>query len=153
MKCPQALKLAKELIAECAEFSRLSQDRVFENLSFRANVIAWLKANVLYVANGCRWEKAIEDFIRWSLRYDLYCKFRYFGDGIRKEMGGAQITKRGPRNLLALLPDEFTFEDAVRVRQQNDKDREGTGNMLNQWVYRNYVLRITNYSFKKVSNQ
>lgn len=153
VKCPQALKLAKELIAECAEFSRLSQDRVFENLSFRANVIAWLKANVLYVANGCRWEKAIEDFIRWSLRYDLYCKFRYFGDGIRKEMGGAQITKRGPRNLLALLPDEFTFEDAVRVRQQNDKDREGTGNMLNQWVYRNYVLRITNYSFKKVSNQ
>jgi len=148
--CRQALKLAKELIGECAEFARLSQDRVFENLSFRANVIAWLKANVLYVANGCKWEKAIEDFIRWSLRYDLYCKFRYFGDGIRQAQSGAKITKRGPRNLLALLPDEFSFEDAVRVRQKNGKDREGTGNMLSQWVFRNYILRITDYSFKKV---
>ena len=105
---------------------------------------------MLYVANGCKWEKAIEDFIRWSLRYDLYCKFRYFGDGIRQAQGAAKITRRGPRNLLALLPDEFSFEDAVRVRQKNGKDREGTGNMLSQWVFRNYVLRITDYSFKKV---
>lgn len=148
--CKQARKLARELIAECAEFSRLSQDRVFENLSFRANVIAYLKACVLYVANGCKWEKAIEEFIRWSLHYDLWCKMKYFGEAIRIAESAPKTSKRGPVNMLAMLPDEFTFDDAVRVRLQNGKDRAGTNNMLNQWVFRNYLLRITDYSFKKL---
>ena len=148
--CKPALRLARQLISECAEFSRLSQDRVFENLSFRANVIAYLKACVLYVANGLKWEKSIEAFIRWSLHYDLWVKMRYFADGIRYAQGRARANTRGPRNLLALLPDEFTLEDAIRMRLSNGKDREGAENMLNQWVFRGYVLRITDYSFKKL---
>ena len=148
--CKQAKQLALNLIAECAEFSRLSQDRVFENLSFRANVIAYLKACVLYVANGCKWEKSIADFIRWSLHYDLWCKMRFFADGIRRAESAAQGNPRGPRNLLALLPDEFTYQDAVSLRLKEGKSKEGTGNMLNQWVFREYILRITDYSFKKI---
>lgn len=123
---------------------------MFENLSFRANVIAYLKACVLYVANGCKWEKAIEEFIRWSLHYDLWCKMKYFGEAIRIAESAPKTSKRGPVNMLAMLPDEFTFDDAVRVRLQNGKDRAGTNNMLNQWVFRNYLLRITDYSFKKL---
>ena len=148
--CKQAKQLALKLIDECAEFSRLSQDRVFENLSFRANVIAYLKACVLYVANGCKWEKSIDDFIRWSLHYDLWCKMRFFADGIRRAENAAQGNPRGPRNLLALLPDEFTYQDAVSLRLKEGKSKEGTGNMLNQWVFREYILRITDYSFKKI---
>jgi hypothetical protein len=148
--CKQAKQLALKLIAECADFSRLSQDRVFENLSFRANVIAYLKACVLYVANGCKWEKSIEDFIRWSLHYDLWCKMRFFADGIRRAGYAAQGNSRGPRNLLALLPDEFTYQDAVNLRLKEGKTAEGTSNMLAQWVYRKYILRITDYSFKKL---
>ena len=148
--CKQAKQLALRLIAECAEFSRLSQDRVFENLSFRANVIAYLKACVLYVANGCKWEKSIEDFIRWSLHYDLWCKMRFFANGIRRAEYAAQGNSRGPRNLLALLPDEFTYQEAVNLRLKEGKSAEGTANMLNQWVFRQYILRITDYSFKKL---
>jgi len=150
VECKQAKQLALRLIAECAEFSRLSQDRVFENFSFRANVIAYLKACVLYVANGCKWEKSIEDFIRWSLHYDLWCKMRFFADGIRRAEYAAKGNVRGPRNLLALLPDEFTYQDAVNLRLKEGKTAEGTSNMLSQWVFRQYILRITDYSFKKL---
>jgi len=151
--CPQAFKLAKKLQQECAEFARLSQSEVYWNLSHRAIVIAWLKACVLYVANGQKWEKSMDDFIRWSLNYDLWCKMRFFGADIEKATNGddARIGTRGPRNLLELLPDEFTIDDAKRVRQQNGLSNEGrkTRNMITQWVYRKYVLQITDYSFKK----
>ena len=148
--CKQARKLAKSLIAECAEFSRLSQDRVFENLSFRANVIAYLKASVLYVANGCKWEKSIEDFIRWSLHYDLWCKMRFFSEGIRHAEYGVKANKRGPKNLLAMLPDEFTYQDAVNLRLKEGKSKDQTMSMLNQWVHREYIVRVTELSFKKL---
>ena len=148
--CKQARKLAKSLIAECAEFSRLSQDRVFENLSFRANVIAYLKACVLYVANGCKWEKSIEDFIRWSLHYDLWCKMRFFSEGIRLAEYGVKANKRGPKNLLAMLPDEFTYQDAVNLRLKEGKSKDQTMSMLNQWVHREYIVRVTELSFKKL---
>lgn len=150
IECRQARKLAKKLIAECAEFSRLSQDRVYENLSFRANVIAYLKACVLYVANGCKWESAIEEFIRWSLHYDLWTKMRYFGDAIRRAEAGQTVSKRGPKNLLELLPEHFTFQEAANMRVQEGKDRGGTQNMLNQWVHRGYILHMTDDSFKKL---
>jgi hypothetical protein len=113
-------------------------------------VIAYLKACVLYVANGCKWEKSIEDFIRWSLHYDLWCKMRFFADGIRRAEYAAKGNIRGPRNLLALLPDEFTYQDAVNLRLKEGKTAEGTSNMLAQWVFRQYILRITDYSFKKL---
>ena len=148
--CKQARKLAKSLIAECAEFSRLSQDRVFENLSFRANVIAYLRACVLYVANGCKWEKSIEDFIRWSLHYDLWCKMRFFSEGIRHAEYGVKANKRGPKNLLAMLPDEFTYQDAVNLRLKEGKSKDQTMSMLNQWVHREYIVRVTELSFKKL---
>ena len=151
--CPQAIQLAKKLQEECAEFARLSQSEVYWNLSHRACVIAWLKACVLYVANGQKWEKPIEDFIRWSLNYDLWCKMQFFGADIEKaEQGDASRTgSRGPRNLLELLPDEFTLDDARRVRQQQglSTDRHRCLGMIRQWVYRKYVLQITDYSFKK----
>ena len=151
--CPQAYKLAKTLKEECAEFARLSQSRVYENLSFRANVIAYLKACVLYVANGCRWDKTFEDFIRWSLQYDLACKMEFFGADIeeanRQGMGRNRQVP-GRRNLLELLPDEFTFEDAVRVRQWEGLDAKGTSNMLRQWKHRRYVTIVTNDNYQKL---
>ena len=148
--CPQAYKLAKTLKEECAEFARLSQSRVYENLSFRANVIAWLKACVLFVANGCRWDKTFEDFIRWSLRYDLACKMEFFGDAIKEAQAAAPHKQKGPRNLLELLPDNFSYREAVEVRLQAGMDEKGTQNMLNQWGYRNYIARITNYNYSKL---
>ena len=123
--CPQAYKLAKTLKEECAEFARLSQSRVYENLSFRANVIAWLKACVLFVANGCRWDKTFEDFIRWSLRYDLACKMEFFGADIEEAQTVSLRNTRGPRNLLELLPDEFAYQEVVQVRRQAGMGEDG----------------------------
>ncbi|MBM6735087.1 VirE protein [Mediterranea massiliensis] len=149
--CPQAYKLAKTLKEECADFARLSQSRVYENLSFRANVIAYLKACVLYVANGCRWDKTFEEFIRWSLQYDLACKMEFFGADIEEaQAAGGARNKKGPRNLLELLPDNFSYREAVEVRLQAGMDEKGTQNMLNQWGYRNYIARITNYNYSKL---
>ena len=150
--CKQADALARKLQKECAEFARLSQNEVYWNLSHRACVIAWLKACVLYVANGCKWEKTIDDFIRWSLEYDLWCKMEFFGEDIAKaNMETETRTKRGPRNLLELLPDVFTIADARRVRQQQGMGNENRKceKMIHQWVFRKYVLQITDYSFKK----
>ena len=150
--CPQAFKLAKKLQGECAEFSRLSQNETYWNLSHRAIVIAWLKACVLYVANGNQWEKNIEDFVRWSLQYDLWCKMQFFGDDIEAaNSGNERMGTRGPRNLLDLLPDEFTTEDAlqVRVKQGMGSDKKKCSHMIHQWVYRNYVSQITDHSFIK----
>ncbi len=148
--CPQAFRLAKQLQKENARFAQLSQSRVFENLSFRANVIAYLKACVLYVAHGYRWDKTMEDFVRWSLQYDMWCKMEFFGEDIANVGKVQKRTKRGPRNLLELLPDEFTLEDAVRVRQAQGMNREGTKTMLRQWVFREYVTVVTDYSYRKV---
>ena len=148
--CPQAFKLAKKLQEECAEFARLSQDETYWNLSHRAIVIAWLKACVLYVANGCQWEKSIEDFIRWSLQYDLWCKMQFFGADIEAaNRGEERIGTRGPRNLLELLPDEFTIEDAKRVRRQQGMDTVKTGNMVSTWKKRHYVVQMADGSFIK----
>jgi hypothetical protein len=152
IECPQALRLVKKLQEECAEFARLSQNEVYWNLSHRACVIAWLKACVLYVANGQKWEKAIEDFIRWSLNYDLWCKMAFFGEDIAKATQGEErVGRRGPRNLLELLPDTFTIEDAQRVRREAGMSNEQNrcNRMIAQWVYRKYVLQITDYSFQK----
>ena len=149
--CPQAYKLAQKLKEECADFARLSQSRVYENLSFRANVIAWLKACVLYVANGCQWDKTFEDFIRWSLQYDLACKMEFFGSAIEEAQAADGLhNTRGPRNLLELLPDEFTYQQAVLVRQQEGKSAEGTKNMLWQWIHRGYALQLTVDNYKKL---
>ena len=153
--CQQAFRLAKRLQQECAEFARLSQNRVYWNLSHRACVIAWLKACVLYVANGQQWERSIEDFIIWSLRYDMWCKMAFFGADIERAERGedSRLGKHGPRNLLELLPDEFTIDDAKRVRQQEglDTDDKKCRHMLSQWVYRSYISQITDHSFKKAS--
>lgn len=141
--CPEAFQLALRLKDENAEFSRLSQDRVYENLSFRANVIAYLKACVLYVANGCKWEPEIDEFIRWSERYDLYCKMRFFGDAIKRaNFSNEKSSKRGPANLLQQLPDVFNFQQAEYFRSQLGMDKKGTPSMLRNWVNRNYIRKI-----------
>ena len=141
--CPEAFQLALRLKDENAEFSRLSQDRVYENLSFRANVIAYLKACVLYVANGCKWEPEIDEFIRWSERYDLYCKMRFFGDAIKRaNFSNEKSSKRGPANLLQSLPDVFNFQQAEYLRSQLGMDKKGTPSMLRNWVNRNYIRKI-----------
>ena len=148
--CPQAFKLAKKLNEECAEFSRLSQSRTYENFTFRANVIAYLKACVLFVANDYKWDKTCEDFIRWSLNYDLWCKMQFFGDAIEQVNNAAtRQGTRGPRNLLELLPDEFTLEDAKRVRRQQGMGTEKTTSMLRNWVNRGYVIQYSVFSFQK----
>ena len=141
--CAEAFALAEKLKDENADFSRMSQNRVFENLSFRGNVIAFLKACVLYVANGCKWEPEIEEFIRWSESYDLWCKMIFFGAGIAKANEvGEKSSKRGPANLLQQLPDTFTYTQAEMVRLQNDFDKKGTAKMLRNWVYRHYIEKI-----------
>ena len=149
--CPQATRLAKKLQQECAEFARLSQDEVYWNLSFRACVIAWLKACVLYVANGCKWEKTIEDFVRWSLNYDLWCKMQFFGDAIRKANNVDETSgRRGPHNLLLDLPDVFSFEDARRVRRQQGLPDKGLRPMISNWKSRGYINQISEISFEKL---
>ncbi len=159
--CPEAFQLAMRLKDENAEFARVSQNRIFENLSFRGNVIAYLKACVLYVANGYRWEPEMEDFIRWSEQYDLYCKMRFFGDAIAKaEEEGVKSSKRGPKNLLQDLPDEFSIGQAQEIRLRNGLDASATRSMVNNWVSRGYVKRkeaptggninISNISFVKL---
>ena len=140
VECQEAFELAKVLKDENAEFSRLSQDRVYENLSFRANVIGYLKACVLYVANGYKWEPEIADFIRWSERYDLYCKMRFFGDAIKKaEIEGEQESKRGPSSILGLLPEEFNYQQVEALRAEYKMKANGTMKMLNNWLYRGYI--------------
>ena len=141
--CAEAFALAEKLKEENADFSRMSQNRVFENLSFRGNVIAFLKACVLYVANGCKWEPEIDEFIRWSESYDLWCKMIFFGAGIAKaNETGEKSNKRGPANLLQQLPDNFTYTQAEMVRQQNDFGKKGTAMMLRNWVNRHYIEKI-----------
>ncbi|WP_440314566.1 hypothetical protein [Leyella stercorea] len=141
--CAEAFALAEKLKEENADFSRMSQNRVFENLSFRGNVIAFLKACVLYVANGCKWEPEIEEFIRWSESYDLWCKMIFFGAGIAKaNETGEKSSKRGPANLLQQLPDTFTYAQAEMVRQQNEFGKKGTAMMLRNWVNRHYIEKI-----------
>ena len=150
VNCPQALRLARKLVEENAEFARLSQNYVFENLSFRANVIAYLKACVLYVANGMKWEKSIEDFIRWSERYDLWCKLKLFGQMIYEadndQSDSPKTAPRGPKNMLLLLPDEFTFEDYIKLRRSQGFEDTSLHNAkcaINQWIYRNYVVKVS----------
>ena len=162
VECEEAYRLAEVLKNENAEFSRTSQNRIFENFSFRANVIAYLKACVLYVANGYRWEPEIEDFIRWSERYDLYCKMRFFGDMIAKEASTAEkSSKRGPENILQLLPDVFTEPQLEAIRLEHGLKAQGCKNVLKQWIYRKYIVRMESedgkngygyrsYSFKKL---
>ena len=148
--CPQATRLARRLQQECAEFARLSQSEVYWNLSHRACVIAWLKACVLYVANGQHWERSIEDFVRWSLEYDLWCKMQFFGTDIEQAMkGDERMGTRGPRNLLELLPTTFTLDDARRVRQQQRLDTANTVKMVRNWKSRGYVTQISDISFQK----
>ena len=150
IECKEAFQLALKLKDENAEFARLSQDRTFENLSFRANVIAYLKACVLYVANGCKWEPEIDEFIRWSEQYDLYCKMRFFGDMIAKENYTAQrSSKRGPQNLLQILPDSFTAAQLLAIRLEHGLDAKGTDMMIRQWLHRNYIRRAYQYTGKR----
>ena len=152
IECKEAFQLALKLKDENAEFARLSQDRTFENLSFRANVIAYLKACVLYVANGCKWEPEIDEFIRWSEQYDLYCKMRFFGDMIAKENYTAErSSKRGPQNLLQILPDSFTAAQLLAIRLEHGLDAKGTDMMIRQWLHRNYIRRTYQYTGKRDS--
>ena len=140
IECPQATKLAKKMVEECAEFSRLSQSRVYENLSFRANVIAFLKAMVLYVAHGEKWDKTMEDFVRWSLKYDLWCKMKFFGDAIEaQEESGQKLPTKGPQNLLDQLPEIFTRAEAGQMRQRMGIRSGSLRTMLGNWTYRGYI--------------
>ena len=143
ISCPEAFALAQKLKEENADFARMSQDRVYENLSFRANVIAYLKACVLYVANGCQWESEIEEFVRWSEQYDLYCKMRFFRDAIVKsEQEGVKSSKRGPSNMLQLLPNEFSYQQAEQLRSNLGLDTKGTRRMIATWVFRKYIVKV-----------
>ena len=143
INCPEAFALAQKLKEENADFARMSQDRVYENLSFRANVIAYLKACVLYVANGCQWESEIEEFVRWSEQYDLYCKMRFFRDAIVKsEQEGVKSSKRGPSNMLQLLQNEFSYQQAEQLRSDLGLDTKGTRRMIATWVFRKYIVKM-----------
>ncbi len=157
--CPHAFKLAQKMVEENAEFARLSQSRVYENLSFRANVIAWLKGCLLYVANDCKWDRTIEDFVRWSLQYDMWCKMQFFAEAIEQaDYIDDSKPRRGPRNLLELLPDEFSLQDAINIRRQQGMDGKGARKMINQWAHRGYILcgdgdGYSKVKFKNIKNR
>ena len=153
VECPEAFALAQKLKEENAEFARLSQSRTYENLSYRANVIAYLKAMVLYVANGYKWEKSFETFIRWSEQYDLWCKMHFFAEAIEKAEGEVQVSKRGPRNLLEELPDKFTYDDAVNVRRKQNLSAKKTVGMLATWKFRGYIVEVKEGVWKKATSK
>ena len=140
IECKPARALAKKLMEENADFARLSQSRVYENLSFRANVIAFLKACILYVVHNEKWDKTMEDFVRWSLQYDMWCKMKFFGEAIENvECGAQQNPRKGPQNLLELLPDTFTREEAGKLRQRMGIRRGSLKLMLGNWKHRGYI--------------
>lgn len=157
--CPHAFKLAQKMVEENAEFARLSQSRVYENLSFRANVISWLKGCLLYVANDYKWTRDIEDFVRWSLQYDMWCKMQFFAEAIEQaDYIDDSKPRRGPRNLLELLPDEFSLQDAINIRRQQGLDGKGARKMINQWAHRGYILcgdgdGYSKVKFKNIKNR
>ena len=140
VECEEARALARQLMEENADFARLSQSRVFENLSFRANVIAFLKACVLYVAHGRVWNQTMEDFVRWSLQYDLWCKMKFFGKEIEEVDAMEDASQnRGPQNLLDLLPDVFTRDEANSLRQRRGIRQGSLKQMLANWKHRGYI--------------
>ena len=150
IECPQAFRLAHQTKEENAEFARLSQSRVFENLSFRGNVIAWLKGCLLYVANDYKWDKTIEDFVRWSLQYDMWCKMQFFAEAIENADSVESKPRKGPQNLLELLPEEFTIQEAVKIRRGHGLDAARTKAMISVWKSRGYIFQISDFSYKKV---
>ena len=152
--CRPARQLSKKLIEECADFARLSESRVYENLSFRANVIAYLKACILYVAHGEQWDRTMEDFVRWSLHYDLWCKMKFFGSAIQQvDESYAAVRKTGPQNLLDLLPDEFTRDEAGQMRHRQGIRQGGVQAMLDNWRKRGYIQVVGDPLPKDISTQ
>ena len=143
--CPKAEALSKRLIEGCADFAVLSGSRSYENLSFRANVIAYLKAMVLYIAGGEKWDKTLEDFITWSLHYDLWCKMNFFANDMDEaEIAMRRQGHRGPQNMLDLLPDEFTREEVHLLRQSQGITTGSTSKMLSNWKHRGYITLFSN---------
>ena len=148
VECSEATQLVEQLAAECRDQAILMQDRIYENFTFRALVIAYLKACVLYVANGCKWEAEMDEFIRWSLKYDLWCKVKFFWDLAKEQQEEAnRIGERGPKNLLQQLPDEFSWGQVEMARIDNGMDIDGTREMIKTWMKRGY-LRYDRVSFK-----
>lgn len=139
--CEKALALANKLKQENADFAQACDSRVFENLSFRGNVIAYMKCMVLYIANGCKWEACFEDFIRWSEQYDLWCKMHFFGDAIANEesMGKVGGHRRGCRNFLMDLPEVFEKGDLIALRRKVGKSAAGADQQIWNWKNRKLI--------------
>ena len=139
IECPQALSLAKELTIENDKRASLYESEAYRVLSYRANVIAYLKGMVLYVAEGYKWSQEIEDYVRWSEQMDLWCKMRFFGRQLEEEIKAEeQQINASPKNLLSLLPSEFTYEDFLQMRQQQGRTGDGR-NTLRTWKSRGYI--------------
>ena len=141
IECPQARKLALDICKENSDKARLFESDAYFTLSKRAAVIAWLKGMVLYVAQGYQWDKTIADFMRWSEQYDLWCKMLYFGKQLEGEMDEEKNLQRqsGPQNLLQTLPDEFSREQYLLMRQQHGKQGDGKAT-LRSWMHRGYIV-------------
>ena len=140
IECSQAKKLALEIKQENKDAAKLCDSEAYRVFSYRANVIAWLKGMVLYVAHGYKWSREIAEFVRWTQQYNLWCKMLYFGQQLEKELREEMEMQRqsGPQNLLELLPDEFTKEQYRQMRQQQGKTGSGDGT-LRSWQSRGYI--------------
>ena len=140
IECPQAHKLSLEIKEENKEKTALYESEAYRVLSYRANVIAWLKGMVLFVAHGYKWSKEIAEFVRWSQSYNLWCKMLYFGQQLEKELRSEIEIQRqsGPQNLLSLLPDEFTHEQYYQLRKLQGKSGNGDST-LRTWQARGYI--------------
>ena len=141
IECQQAKKLSLDMKQENRDVARLYESEAYRVLSYRANVIAWLKGMVLYVAHGYKWSKEIADFVRWSQQYNLWCKMLYFGQQLERELREEVEIQRqsGPQNLLELLSDEFTKEQYYRMRQSQGRSGDGDST-LRSWVSRGYIV-------------
>ena len=140
IECAQSKKLALSMKQENKDAAKLYESEAYRVFSYRANVIAWLKGMVLYVAHGYQWSKEIADFVRWTEQYNLWCKMLYFGQQLEKELREEVEIQRqsGPQNLLELLSDEFTLEQYHQMRQQQGKTGDGAST-LRSWQSRGYI--------------
>ena len=139
LRCPEAEQWALSLSDELVDFARQLDDRTYATMSFRAVLMGFFRAMVLYVMNGCRWTTVIADFAAWSVRYDLWCKMRFFRDMLHKDLEGEKTAlQRGPVSLLTLLPMEFNRQQAEELRVAQGM-KPNPKAMLSTWKKRGYV--------------
>ena len=139
--CQQAKRMAKDLCKTGEERATLMGDDGYKSFSYRVAVTACRKGYMLYVMNGKKWSREIEDFCRWTFDYIMWCKMRYFGRTISEDFElERKIVSSGPVNMLDLLPESFSRDQLRSLRIQQGKDPDPQG-QLKQWTHRKFIAK------------